>query len=108
MPLFEKLFNEVRDALPELAETSLAGSVQQASVVMSDYLDGVKNDLRSFSLLLAAGKMTQEQYKSTVQSKLEAGKTHVLEIEGLREADVDRFIRSIENTLMDGAFKILV
>jgi hypothetical protein len=108
MPLFEKLFNEVKDAVPEIAETSMEGPAREASVVMSDYLEGVKNDLRSFSLLLAAGKMTQEQYKSAVQGKLEAGKTHLLEIGGLREVDVDRFIRSVENTLMDGAFKILV
>ena len=108
MPAFEKLFNEVKDTIPHLAETELKEFADEAGEIMRDYLEKAKADLRTYSLLLAAGKISETEFKSSVRGKLQVGEMRLLEIKGLGEAAVDGFVTGLINTFIDGAIKILI
>ncbi len=108
MPIFEKLFDDVKGSVPDLAESHLNGLAGQASAIMNDYLDKTKDDLRSYSLLLAAGIIGEEDYRTGVHSKLYPARMELLQVKGFQEAAIEEFIESVINAFLESALKVLL
>lgn len=103
MPIFEKLFNEVKDSIPRLAEDSLSKSASEAAKIMTDHLEKAKADLRTCTLLLAAGKIGKEEFKSTVRGKLKAGISPLIEMQSLTESEAEELMETVVNNFIRGA-----
>ena len=98
----------VKSSIPALAEQDFKSFAGQAGSIMMDFLEKSKTDIRTYSLMLAANKITEDEYRSSIRGKLQIGKTRLLEIKGLGEAGVDKFLAGLENAFVTGVLKMVV
>lgn len=107
MPVYERLFNETKGAIPQLAELSLGELSKEAVEIISGIVELAKPDLRSYSLMLAADKVGEKEFESAVRGKILLGKVPLLEIKEAKEESVDYFLNSIVRMFVSNAVRTL-
>lgn len=94
--------------MPQLAEPTLNQFAEQAAGITADFLEKAKSDLRTYSLMLAAGKYDEDEFESAVREKMQIVKLKLLELNGIPGAAVDDFMDGLVDTLVTIAINTIL
>lgn len=108
MSAFEEFWSTLVEEIGSLARSQLERFKDEAISDAKDFLEGSREDLQRWALLVEEGRLTRADLEFLVQGRISLARMRALERAGLARADIDRFRRSVVNLFIDSAFKILV
>ncbi len=92
---FETLFKSIQTEVISLAKKSLEDSLKEAKADGMDVLDGLKVNIRKWSLQVANKDMTIDDLKFLMETQKEEMEMVALKEAGLKEIELDRFKNGI-------------
>lgn len=94
---FNDFWDEVKERVAELAKKSWKDFADEVQEDGKSFLEGIKEDLKRWTKLLAHGSITKEEYEWLVLSKKD-----LIELEALKQAGLGKIrLQRLKNTLID-------
>jgi hypothetical protein len=106
MATFDDYVNELRKGGKKLAQELVEGLEADALSDMNAFLKKSERDLRRWTTLLAAGKITKQDFTDLVQAKKALTELHELTRAGVAAAKLDRFRTDLISLVVDTAMKV--
>lgn len=107
MASVDGLVDEVKAAIPALAQNVLGGFAGEAAKIAAEFVEKSRKDIESYAALLALGEIDAVQFESSVRGKVQVGKMRLLQIKGMMEAAVDEFMSGLTSTILTSALKLI-
>lgn len=105
---FNSIFAELKDQVALLAKTTLTNYTKQATTDGKKFLEQTKENLKRWTLLLAEGKLTTEDFEWLVISQKDLAEMKALKQAGLSLIRVEQFRNSVLNLIVDGIFNKII
>jgi hypothetical protein len=106
MATFDDYVNELRKGGKKLAQELVEGLEADALSDMNAFLKKSERDLQRWTTLLAAGKITKQDFTDLVQAKKALTELHELTRAGVAAAKLDRFRTDLISLVVDTAMKV--
>lgn len=100
MSSFEQAFGELKSGLTSLITTTLKKRSEAALEAGKDYLETLKDDLRTWSGQVAKGELSLEDVRWLVNSKKDLAEMILLKEKGLSLVAVDQFKNQLSQLLI--------
>lgn len=104
---FQELFAHLKDEVVTLAEISLKRFGKEAKNDALLLLEGMKEKLARWTLLLANGDLTTEDFEWLINSQKDLVEMEALKQVGLAAIRVDQFKNSVINMIVDTVFSFI-
>lgn len=104
---FANLFDDLKGQVITLAKISLAKYEKEAKKGALLFLNEIKSKLSRWTLLLAAGQLTTEDFEWLVNSQKQLLEMKALSQAGLAAIRVDQFKNSVLNMVVDTIFSFV-
>ncbi len=104
---FDELFDTLTEQLANLATLSLKKYTAEAKSDALQFLGEMKNKLTRWTVLLAQGDITTEDFEWLVTSQKDLVKMNGLKQAGLAAIRVDQFKNSVMNMIVDTVFNFI-
>ncbi|MGN6265953.1 MAG: hypothetical protein ACTHM5_09780 [Ginsengibacter sp.] len=92
---FETLFKSIQTEVISLAKKSLEDSLKEAKADGMDVLDGLKANIKKWSLQVVNKEMTIDDLKFLMETQKEEMEMAALKEAGLKEIELDKFKNGI-------------
>lgn len=106
MPDFDEFLKVLRGNMEDLARKSWKGYREAAVKDGESFLRKAKDDLKRWTMLLAEGKLTQEDFVWLVQGKKDLAVLEALKQEGLSLVQLDRFRNALLDVVVNTAIGV--
>jgi hypothetical protein len=104
---FPELFNHLKDEVIMLAQISLKKFGEEAKGDALVLLNSMKEKLKRWTVLLANGDLTTEDFEWLVNSQKDLVEMEALKQVGLAAIRVDQFKNSVINMIVDTVFSFI-
>jgi hypothetical protein len=109
MPIdFNNIFNELKIKVTDLAKATVSNFAKQATADAKKFLEESKENLKRWTILLAEGKLTTEDFEWLVLSQKDLAEMKALKQAGLAAIRIEQFRNSLLNLVVDGIFSIVM
>lgn len=108
MAKFDDFLAGIKDGSKVLAKEVFAGFEAQAREDASAFLEKAQDDLRRWTLLLAEGSLTEQDFSDLVQAKKALAEMHALRQTGVALTKVERFRSGFITLVIDTAFNVFL
>ncbi|EGQ8037920.1 hypothetical protein G5Y08_004233 [Vibrio parahaemolyticus] len=108
MSNFNEFIDTIEDGAKELAKKTLKDFQHEAEQDSQKFLEDTKEDLKRWTLLLAEGKLTKDDFEWLVLSKKDVAEMIILKQTGLGLVKIDRYRNAFFNLVIDSAFDIFI
>ena len=108
MPEFPTILEEILAGARTLAETTVRQYKDEALEDAQDFLNESQDKLRRWTELLAAGRLSTEDFEWLVRSQADLARMHALKQSGLALIRVDQFKQSLLNLVTDTIFDLVL
>ena len=106
MATFDDYVNELRKGVKKLAQELVDGLEADALSDMNAFLKKSERDLQRWTKLLAAGKITKQDFTDLVQAKKALTELHELTRAGVAATKLERFRTDLISLVVDTAMKV--
>ena len=107
MPDFKDLFEQLKQGVIDLAESTVKKYAGKAKSDGKQMLEDMKEKLKRWTTLLAEGKLTTEDFEWLVNSQKDLIQMAALKQTGLALIRIDQFKASLMNMVVDTVFSFL-
>lgn len=104
---FADVFDKLKNDVANLAELTVKTYVKDAKKVAGNLLNALKTKLERWTLLLASGDLTTEDFELLVNSQKDLAEMEALKQAGLAAIRVDQFKDSVFNLIVDTVFHMV-
>jgi hypothetical protein len=108
MASFNDFWKELTKELSEFADYSWSTFKKAAVSDGKAFLDQSKEDLKRWTVLLADGKLTPDDFEWLVAGKRDLAELVALKQAGLTKVALDRFSNGLVDTIVSTAFKVFL
>jgi hypothetical protein len=108
MPDFDKFLKTVKIGVEGLAKEMLMGHWQEALNGSKAFLDASKQDLELWTVQLAAGQLSKDDFKDLVLGQMDLAELELLKQSGLAKIKIDLFVNKVLNLVIDTAFDVFL
>ena len=108
MAKFEDIAKEVLDGVAAAAKQQGTGFEAGAQQDAQAFLDALKADLLTWTMQVAAGQLSKDDFVFLVRGKKDLAQMHALTEAGLGAAGVDKIQTSLINLVVAAALKSIV
>ncbi len=102
---FDKFFKELKDGVKDMAKREAKDFVKEATADSKEFLDTVKDDLKTWSEQLARGELTKDEFEFLLGGKKDLAKMEALKQAGLAAVKVDRVRTALLDLVISAATK---
>jgi hypothetical protein len=106
MTTFNDFAKALEEGVKKLAKELFDGSETEALADMRAFLDKSKKDLERWTILLATGKITGQDFSDLVHTKKALAELHALTQTGYVITKLERFRSGLINLVVETAFKM--
>lgn len=104
---FDKIFNELKSGVAELAKQSLGELMQEGKKDGTAFLESSKAKLEDWSHALVDGKLSKDEFTWLVQSQKDLAEMNLLKQKGLTKVRIDKFTKAVLNMVISTVFKAI-
>ena len=104
---FPKILEQLKDNLVTLAKSTLTNYVSEAKTDAQNMIDSMKAKLERWTLLLANGDLTVEDFEWLVYSQKDLIEMNALKEAGLAEIRIEQFKGSVINLVIDTVLQLI-
>ena len=104
---FNKLFNQLKNAIVSLAKEKLKDYVAEAASDGTSILHIIQDDLETYTEQLADGEISKDDFKLMLLGDADFIEMSALTETGLAAAAADEFKSEVFNTIIDTVFAII-
>ena len=104
---FSDIFDKLKNDVANLAELTVKNYVKDAKKDAGNLLNALKAKLERWTLLLASGDLTTEDFELLVNSQKDLAEMEALKQAGLAAIRVDQFKDSVFNLIVDTVFHLV-
>ncbi|WP_375587729.1 hypothetical protein [Flagellimonas aurea] len=98
---FDKIFKELKESLVKLLGNQYAGLKKETKEDIVEFVNGSKVKLERWTLLLANGEISLDDYQWLVESQKDLLTMKALEKAGISKISLGHFKNKVVNTLVD-------
>lgn len=98
---FDKIFKELKESLVKLLGDQYAGLKKETKEDIFEFVNGSKVKLERWTLLLANGEISLDDYQWLVESQKDLLTMKALEKAGISKISLGHFKNKVVNTLVD-------
>jgi hypothetical protein len=106
MATFDDYEKELQKGVRKLAQQLADGLEEEALADMNTFLRKSGKDLQRWTKLLAAGKITKEDFADLVQAQKALAELHELTRTGIFRTELERFRTGLIRLFIDSAMKV--
>ncbi len=106
MAIFDDYEKELQKEVGKLAQQLVGGLEEEALADMNGFLKKSGQDLKRWTELLAAGKITGEDFSDLVKAQKALAELHELTRAGVVRTDLERFRTGLIRLFIDSAIKV--
>jgi hypothetical protein len=104
--------DEFRDAVigeaEELAKTILKRGIKEARADAAAFVDKSSEKLERWTRLVAAGELTEDEFRSLVRSQKDLAELSALTKAGIQASRLQKFREKLVDVTVDTAFNVLL
>lgn len=104
---FTAIFTELENGVIALAKTSFKSYINEAEQDAKNLLDGMKDKLQRWVLLLAQGALTIDDFELLITAQKDLVVMAALEQAGLAEIKAEQFRDSVVNLIIDTVLSVI-
>ena len=104
---FTQLFTELENGVIALAKASFKSYINEAEQDAQNLLDGMKDKLQRWVLLLAQGALTTDDFELLITAQKDLVQMAALEQAGLAEIKAEQFRDSVVNLIVDTVLSVI-
>lgn len=104
---FNEIFNQLKDDVVGLAKSTLNNYGKEAEEDGRELLNSIEEKLKRWTLLLANGDLTTEDFEFLVNSQKDLVTLHALKEGGLAHAEIEQFKNNVFNTIVETVIRII-
>jgi hypothetical protein len=108
MATFDNFLKTLESDLIGFAEKSLNAYKTQAIQDGNTFINKSKADLERWTMLLASGDLTCDDFQWLVKGKKDLAELEALKLAGLGKAALEKFINGLIDTIVSTAFKVFL
>lgn len=105
---FSEILGDIRAGVVTLAKATVQNYVDAAVTDAEEFLGGTEEKLKRWTLLLADGSLTTEDFEWLVRSQADLAQMRALKQSGLALVRVDEFKSSLLNLVTDTIFRFVL
>jgi hypothetical protein len=106
MATFDDYEKELGKGVKKLAQQLVDGLEEEALADMTTFLKKSKSDLERWTKLLAAGKITEEDFSDLLHARKALAELHELTRTGVGHTKLERFRTDLIGLFVDSAMKV--
>lgn len=104
---FTQLFTELENGVIALAKASFKSYINEAEQDAKNLLDGMKDKLQRWVLLLSQGALTKDDFELLISAQKDLVEMAALEQAGLAEIKAEQFRDSVVNLIVDTVLTVI-
>lgn len=104
---FKEIFDKLKEDVIGLAQSTLKGHGKDAENDARDLLNSIKEKLQRWTLLLANGDLTTEDFEFLVNSQKDLVTLHALKEAGLAQTKIEQFKSDVFNTIIGTVIRVI-
>ena len=104
---FNEIFSAIRTGVRDLAGATVSSYVDDAITDSETFLQTVRERLERWTVLLANGDLTTDEFEYLVRSQAALAEMRALKLSGLALIRVDEFKASLLNLVTDTVFQFV-
>lgn len=105
MAAFDDFWKSLKCDLAELVKSTMKGYAKQAKADLDRFLSNSKDDLQRWTKMLAANKLTRDDFQWLVLGKRDLAQMEALKQAGLAMIRIKRFQYAVLDLVITAAFK---
>ena len=105
---FMEFLNKLKNDILELGKHELTEHSDEFLKDGQDFVNEVKEDLKTWTKQLAAGEMSEEEFKMAVSGKAELAKMKAITQLGLTKIRIDKLKQGIIDTVVSAAITTFI
>lgn len=107
MPNFDDIWQSLRDNVLDLVKNTFTDFKDQAIKDTEDFLSKTKADLQNWTEQLINNKITQVEFEDLVKGQKDLAEMVLLKQAGLALIEIDKFKKSLINTILGTIIKLI-
>ena len=104
---FQTLFNQLKKDVSNVAVTSVQQFKNEAETDAQNLLENLKENLQNWTVQLALGAMTKEDFEFLVMGQKELIQMNLLKQKGMALIDLDKLKISLINQIVKTALSVI-
>lgn len=104
---FQKIFDELKEDVIDLAKLTFKNFKDDAEKDMNDFLDASKEKLQRWTLLLSQNKIDKDDFELLAKGLKDIAELKLIKQKALAKIRIDEFKNALVNLITDTVFKFL-